>query len=308
MSTPPSGTEGWGTGAWGSSRWGSGITPPPTPPTITPISPLPNQTAVAQSLPVCISFSDESQIAFASIRIVLNGVVYFFSGSVQNGATAEVVTNANNGFDIELRTPNRFPIGSRQEVTVLVRDDDDEETELVYFFYVGVGARLISVSNPTPGVLLAHFNEPMLHDGAFLSPANWKVVAITPGASEVEITAVFANPTHANTAVLHHTGGGSEYELTILGAVAIDGDPVELTYNTVVFELIYGQEDAPRVRLFDTIFGPIGVSQKELRRRTMDDHVVNRSIAMGMDEQFRLRFSNLDGSAGKDGRPGIRRT
>lgn len=308
MSTPPTKLEGWGKGGWGTSRWGTGITPPPAPPRITPIAPLPDQTGVAQSLPLTVSFTDETQIAFASIRITIDGVIYFFSGSVQNGATATVDVNDGNGFIIELRTPNKYPLGSRQEVTILVRDVDDEVSEKTYFFSVGVGPRLISVTNPTPGVLLAHFNEPMLHDEAFYSVKSWQVATITPGASAIVITKVFANPTQGNTAVLHHTGGGSTYELTAVALTALSGDPVEFNRNTVLFDLVYGAEAAPSIRLFDTIYGPIGVSQRVIRRRTMDDHVVNRSIAMGMDEQFRLRFSNLDGSAGKDGRPGIRRS
>jgi hypothetical protein len=308
MSTPPSGDQGWGKGLWGTSQWGSGITLPPAPPKIIAVAPLPNETGVPQSLPLCISITDETQVAFASIRITIGGVIYFFSGSAQNDATVDVQINSNNGFDIEVRTPEKYPLGSRQEVTIYVQDNDGDVAEKNYFFSVGVGPRLISVQNPSPGVLLAHFNEPMLHDKAFLNPDNWKVTTITPGAEDVVITEAFANSTHANTAVLHHTGGGSTYELTALALTALSGDPLELAHNTALFELVFGADPPATIRLFDTIFGPIGVSQRILRRRTIDDLVVNRSIAIGMDEQFRLRMQNLDGSAGGDGRPGIRRT
>lgn len=305
MSTSLYVNEGWGSGPWGLSTWGPGI--PHSPPTITPIKPLPNETGVPQSLPLRISFTDESQVLFNSIRISIGGVNYFLGGVAQNGATVETEVNAGNGFDFEIRTPDKYPIGSRQEVTTYVVNFNDEISELAYYFSVGIEPRLISVSNPKPGILLTHFNEPMLHDAAFLSPGSWLVDAVTVDAFPIEITNVYANSTHAGTAVLHYTGGGGIYELTVVGATSILGGPVEKGNNTAVFELVYGEEEVPSVRLFDTIFGPVGISQRVLRRRTMDDHVSNRSIAVGMDEQFRLRLQNLDGSARQDQRPGIRR-
>lgn len=300
------GNEGWGGGPWGISTWGPGI--PHSPPTITPITPLPDETGVPQSLPLRISFTDESQVIFNFIRITIGGVIYFSGGVALNGANVTTEVNAGNGFDFEVRTPEKYPIRSRQEVTVYAVNFNDEISELVYYFSVGIEPKLISVSNPSPGILLAHFNEPMLHDAIFLSPSSWTAEATTSSTIEIEITNVYANPTHAGTAVLHYVGGGGIYELTVNGVSSSIGGVVEKGNNTAIFELIYGDEEIPSIRLFDTIFGPVGISQRTLNRRTMDDHVSNRSIAIGMDEQFRLRLQNLDGSARQDSRPGIRRT
>jgi hypothetical protein len=308
MSTPPQGNRGWGRGPYGTSKWGTGITPIPSPPAIIPIAPLPNQTGVAQSSPICIRFTDNEQVSLATLKIAVGGIYYVFGGSAQNGGTIVADGNDENGFDIELKLPALMPLGSRQEVVVTVADLLGAVTEKVYFFSVGVGPRLISVSNPKPGVLAAHFNTPMKHDGAFLSPNTWKVNAVAEDAPPITITKVFVNASHASTAILHHEGGGSIYELLALGVVSQAGDPLELGQNNAIFELVFGAEADPDISLFDTIWGPLGISQRIRKRRTMDDHVVGRSIALGMNEQFRLRFQALDGTAGRDGRPGGNRT
>lgn len=308
MSAPLPGSGGWGTGAFGTSQWGSGITPGTSFVRVQAISPVANQVGVAQSQPICISISSAVSIEFASIRVAVGSTIYFFSGAAQNGATVDIVANDGNGFDIELRLPTLFPLNSRQEVTVYARNSSDEDTDFVYYFSVGVAPALVSISNPSTGILLAHFNEPMKHDSSFLSNGSWKVATITTGASDVVITKVSASSSNASTAVLHHTGGGSVYELTVLALSSHAGVPLEASNSSALFEIIYGEEDAPTIKLFDTMFGPVGISQRSIRRRTMDDHTINRSIAIGMDEQFRLRFANLDGSAGSNGRPGIRRT
>lgn len=308
MSEPPRGDRGWGRGIWGTSQWGSGITIPPAPPRIIPIAPEPDQTGVPQSRPITISFTDETQVAPSSLYIAVTGNTYVQGGVAINGATLEVEANAYNGFDVELKLPSRYPLGSRQEVVVAVQDVDGDRSDLVYYFRVGIGPRLLNVLNPMPGVLLAHFNEPMLQDEAFLTPGNWPVEGVSSDAVPLTITEVFAHANNAHTATLHYEGGGSTYELTVLNVISQDGDPLELGYNSAIFELRYGAEADPVIRLFDTIFGPVGISQREITRRTIDDHVVNRSLAIGMDQQFRLRYQSLDGTAGRDGRPGIKRT
>lgn len=277
-------------------------------PNIVPVAPLADQVAVPQSSPISICLTDDSGIDLTSLRVTVGAEIYVLAGVEQNGATLETEINDGNGFNIEITLPAPMPRGSRQEVTVLVSDDASNETELGYFFSVGVGPRLISVVNPMPGVLVASFNEAMSLDGAFLAAPSWRVEAITPGAPPIVVTDVFADPSGPNTAVLHHTGGGSTYELMVLGLVSQAGDPVEDGQNRAIFDLVFGAEDDPTIRLFDTIFGPIGISQRPRLRRTMDDHVINRSIALGMDEQFRLRFQTLDGTSGRDGRSGTRRT
>jgi hypothetical protein len=155
--------------------------------------------------------------------------------------------------------------------------------------------------------LVAYFNQPMAIDGTFLFAPNWPVEPVD-NAVPLTITSVMASSRKPDVALLRYTGGGSEYELTVLRVLSQAGDPLQPGYNSVVFEILFGEEEEPTIRLFDTVFGPIGTSQRLLQYRTMDDHVKDRSIAIGMDEQLRLRFAAMDATTVRDGLPGGRRT
>jgi len=308
MSTPPTGTQGIGKSKWGDSQWGSGIIPPPGPPVITPLSPIDNEADVSQSAPIFIHFTDDSLVNQATLSISVGPIIYVLGGVVQNGASLFVTVNNGNGFDIELRVPGLFPLGYSQEVVVYVKDDNGEVAELIYHFSVGAGVRLLQVRNPAPRILIAYYNHPLRQDAALAFVPNWIVEPVSTGAAPLEITEIVVHPNTANMVMLRYVGGGSTYRLINSQIVDSDGNPVDPNHNSALFEIRFGDEPDATVRLFNTIYGPIGISQRVRLRRTMDDHVVSRSIALGMDEQFRLRLRNLDGSAGRDGRPGRNRT
>jgi hypothetical protein len=217
--------------------------------------------------------------------------------------------NAQRGYDVSLSPPSAYPLQSRQEVTIYIKDAQNESTVLVYFFNVGVGPRMIGVRNPRPNLLLVHFNVPMMLDEAFFFPKNWLLTAESEGAAPIEITEVLSTYTQPDVALVRYTGGGSEYRITALQSIlSQEGDPLERGFNSYVFELVYGDEEEPTVRLFDSVFGPLGISQRVARRRTMDEHTADRSLALALDEQFRLRFQQLDATVGRDGKPGKLRT
>jgi hypothetical protein len=308
MSTPPTGTQGIGKSKWGDSHWGSGVIPPPGPPVITPLSPVDSETDVSQSAPIFIRFTDDSFVDQATLSISVGPTVYVLGGSAQNGALLFVTLNDGNGFDVELRLPSPYPIGVQQEVVVYVRDDNSEASELIYRFSVGVGVRLLQVRNPEPRILVAYYNRPVLQNASLRFVPNWIIEPISAGAAELEITEVLSNSNYPSMVTLRYIGGGSTYKLTNTQIFDSAGNPIDPDFNSALFEILFGDEPDPSVRLFDTIYGPIGISQRFRLRRTMDDHVVGRSLALGMDEQFRLRMANLDGSAGLDGRPGKNRT
>ena len=309
MSTPPAGNQGWGRGIAGASRWGSGVVPvPPGPPVITPLSPVDEETGVSQSAHLFIRITDDVNVNPATLAISIGPTVYVFGGVVQNGAVMTSTPNSGNGYDIELDAPGLFPLGVRQEVVVTVRDYGGRLAELTYYFDVGVGLRMMQVGNPSPNILVAHYNRPLLQSAALRSVSNWRITPISDGAAPLEISEVMTNPNNTDTVTLRYIGGGSTYKLTNSMVVDSYGDPIDPAFNGALFEILFGDEPDPVVTLFNTIYGPIGISKRQRLRRTMDDHVIGRSIAVGMDEQFRLRMRNLDGSAGRDGRPGKNRT
>lgn len=301
---------GWGSGGWGNSQWGLGAgVAASEPPQIVPIDPRREQTGVPQTKPLYIRLSDNVGIQISTLQLSVNGVNWVIGGVAVNGAVLDYSVNSENGYDIIVSPPTPYTFGTKQEVSVFVVDSQGLSTELVYHFNVGVGPRLIGIRNPQPNLLLAHFNQPMMLDGAFSTVSNWPITAVSEGALPIEVVAVSTTTSQPNVAHIRYTGGGSEYKLTVLDSILSQaGDPLEDGYNSVVFDLVYGEEETPTIRLFDSIFGPLGISQRLITRRSMDQHTADRSLALALDEQFRLKFQQLDNSAGRDGRPGKLRT
>lgn len=299
---------GWGLGNWGETPWGSGIEDIiPGPPTIIPLDPVDGDIGVSQTRPLLIRIVDDTGVDFSTITVIVNGLIWFQGGSAQNGAEADWIANGGNGFDIVLAPPAPYPFGSFQTVLVVAQDVDAEVASVTYQFLVGFGLRLLKVRNPFENALLAYFNRPLLLDGAFFEVANWQVTPISEGAAELTITEIAIREGRGDVALLRYVGGGSRYLLTVRNLHGQEGEGIEDGWDHAEFEIDFGDEVAPTIRLFDSIWGPLGISQRLRKRRKIDDHVANRSLALALDEQFRLRMQTLDGSVGRDGRPGKQR-
>lgn len=298
--------NGWDRGP-GFTPWGFSPTAIPVGPSIIfPLDPHDEEAGVSQRAQLNVRLADDEDVELNSLRVDVNGTIWVVGGVAQNGAAIESSANDYNGYDVVLTPPASYPLGSRQEVTVSVLDNDSNATSLTYHFVVGFGCRLVHVVNPFEGVLRAYFNRAMRIDSAFLSPKNWTITPLSVGAAPLEVTAVYATLGQPDVAQLHYMGGGSTYELSVISVVSLEGDPLE--ESTAQFEIMFGDEEIPQVRFFNSIYGPLGISQRVRTRRSMDDHVAGRSIAFALDEQLRLRLQQLDGTAGRDGRPGKRRT
>lgn len=301
---------GWGSGPWGSTPWGEGAPLETlTPAAITPLDPLENASGVPASSHISIRFTDDLQVLGDSITIAVNGLHYVIGGVPQLGANFISTPNAENGFDTELDIPQDFDLGSTQEVFVTCLDSSGYLSVLTYYFTVGVGLRLLAVSNPRDKTLVAHFNKPVARNQDFFFTGNWVVTRID--AEEViplEIIAVNGNPTNPQNAVLRYSGGDAgTYQLRVVSIVSQAGEPIEPGWDTAEFVLVFEEEAAPTVRLFDSVFGPVGVSQQIRTKRTMDDHCAKRALALALDEQVTIRKASLDSTASRDGRPGARR-
>lgn len=306
MSTPPSGTEGIGRARWGDTRWGSGLTPLALPPVITPLDPIDGAVDIAPSTPIFLRLTDDAFVDQATLQITVGATIYVLGGVAQNGAILVVALNGGGGFDIDLRLPAALSGGS-VEVQVAVRDQQGNQAVRQYGFYVGVGLRLVQVRNPAPNILVAYFNRSLRQDDDLRFVPNWAIQAVSVGAAPLAIVEVVTNATHTNLVTLRYRGGGSVYRLLASRVLDAGGTPISLAFSSALFEILFGDEPAPTVRLFDTIQGPVGIVHQVGLRRTMDGHVINRSLALGMSEQFRLQARTLDGSVGRDGRPGKNR-
>jgi hypothetical protein len=252
--------------------------------------------------------ADDVGVQLGSLIISVGGVNWVVGGVAVNGAQLTATPNAQRGYDVEVVPPSPYPNGTRQTVSVYVRDAQAAETSLVYFFTVGVGPRLLLVRNPQPGLLLAHFNRPMKLDDVFFFVDNWKITPVSEGAAPLSLREIVSTTTQPDVAHIRYSGGGSDYELTVLSVLSQEGDPLERGFNTTVFEILFGEEDPGTIRLFDSVFGPLGITQRVATRRSMDEHTADRSLALALDEQFRLRFQQLDNTVGRDGKPGKLRT
>jgi hypothetical protein len=297
--------SGWGSGAEGTSRWGIGDEPiGSTPPTIVALDPLENASGIGRTRPISARISDDSSIDPTSIFVAINGVYQVLAGGAVNGANYFAVPNNFNGYDITVTPATPFPAASRPDVHIYATNDVPLTTVKVYSFTVGVGPRLLVVRNPAPGVLLADFNVAMDLSATFLDAGNWVVSPVSAGALPLTITGVTANSLSPSRATLSYEGGGSIYELVAYNVRSRDGEELEAGFDRVRFDLIYGAEAELQIRLFDSIFGPLGISQREVARHSVERHTADRSLALALDEQLRLRFQQLDDTAGRDGRPG----
>ena len=301
--------EGYGSGFWGSSQYGLGTLPATAePPRIVPLNPADGASGIAQLKPISFCLADDVGIDIATLRVVVNGLTWIIGGVEQNGASMTAILNDKNGYEVSIDPPAPYDIGSRQSVVVSIRDVELATIDIDYSFAVGVGPRLLNVRNPMEGLLIAHFNQPMLLDNTFFFIGNWNITPVSDGAAPLAVTEVVASASQPDVAHIRYTGGGSTYLLTTTGILGEDGSPVERGFETVEFEIDFGEEDQPTVRVFNSIFGPLGVSQRNKKRRTIDEFTANRAIALALDEQLRLRFQQLDNTAGRDGRNGKLRT
>jgi len=296
---------GWGSGQVGTSRWGIGDIPSTsTGPTIVAIDPQENESGIGRSRSVSIRFKDDTNIDPGSIFVTLAGIQVVRGGVAVGGATYVRTTNSFNGYDITVTPATPFTAASRVDVQVAATNGLAQTTTKTYSFAVGVLPRLVGVRNVAQGVLLADFNVAMSIDETLLDTANWVVTAITEGASAITIKEVRADLLSPSRVTLLHDGGGSTYLLTVYNVTSKDGDGLEPGWNTAQFDIVFEAEQEPSLRLFNTVFGPVGIEQRTVKTRHVERHSARRALAVALDEQVRIRFKTLDGTAGRDGRPG----
>jgi hypothetical protein len=172
-----------------------------------------------------------------------------------------------------------------------------------------LSVRLVSATNPTDGVIVARFSTAMRRDAALAAMANWSCVPASNDAQPITLTdVVLPSRAHPEMVVLRYSGGGSDYTLAVRGVRSAAGELIDGTQASRPLTIGRPGDVEPTIRLFDTVFGPLGMAQRPPGRRTVDQLVANRAIATAVSEQLKQRLASSDGTAGRDGRPGLGRT
>lgn len=168
--------------------------------------------------------------------------------------------------------------------------------------------RLISATNLADGVIVARFNQAMLDDVELRSVGSWSVARASADALSATLTDVVLNAAHPEMALLRYEGGGGDYTLSVAGARAADGTTIATALATVPLTISRPGDIDMTVRMFDSVWGPLGIAQRASQRRTVDQLVANRALALGVNQQLAQRRASSGTSAGRDGRPGMARS
>jgi hypothetical protein len=167
--------------------------------------------------------------------------------------------------------------------------------------------RLVSARNPADGVIVARFNVAMRRDSTLSAVRSWACTPASPSALPIELTEVVLNDAYRETALIRHTGGGGDYTLSVTGVRSSGGAPLDPAFSSVSLTIVRPGDVESAIRLFDTIWGPVGIAQRSTQRRTIDRLVANRALATAVNQQLQQRLGAGDGTAGRDGRPGLGR-
>jgi hypothetical protein len=302
-------TKGWGESPWGSGVWGAGTEGEVSllGPTIIPISPTEGQAGVSPSTTVSVRVSDTVSVTPETFILSVGGITYVRLGVAVNGAELALEVNESNGFNAEVTIPELLTNDTVYDINVSAENTSNRRTTRQYTFRVGILPRIIRARNVNEGLIAVYFNQGMDLGTEFFFPGNWKIEAVSEGAAPIEIVEVVAQKSAPDRAILRYTGGGSTYRLTALGLTSASGQELETNYTSTVFDIIYERDGETSVRLFDTIYGVVGVSQRSLKRRNIEDHVALRASSFATDEQFRTRMRALNGTETRSGKPGGRR-
>jgi hypothetical protein len=173
---------------------------------------------------------------------------------------------------------------------------------------VQVSVRLVSATNPSDDVIVARFNQAMSHDAAFLSALSWSCTPVSTSAPAIAVVEVVASVPYPEMAFLRYAGGAGDYTLGVRGVQSSSGGALDPGFSSVALTIERPGDVDPTIRLFDTIWGPLGMAQRPSLRRSMDQIVQNRAIAVAVGEQLKQRLASSDGTQGRDGRPGLART
>lgn len=166
--------------------------------------------------------------------------------------------------------------------------------------------RLIAADNPADGVIVARFNQAMAPDVALGALESWTVSA-SESPAPITLADVVLAGAYPERVLLRYGEGGGDYLLSVAGVRAADGSPVDAAFSSVPLSITRPGELEMTVRLFDSVWGPLGIAQRASARRTVEQLVANRALGLGVNQQLAQRLAAAGTTAGRDGRPGMGR-
>lgn len=154
--------------------------------------------------------------------------------------------------------------------------------------FTGLGdlPKVVSVTNPSPGILHIDFSEAMAKDARLLSPGSY---AISPVASShaLMVESVSYDDSYPSRVSLKFRGGNSPYGIYVTGPTDLAGNPI--TVNSYLFDVTKPATDelySGESKVFDTTLGAVKLSYSTLTERNIEDLAILRAASVGHQEQF----------------------
>lgn len=264
---------------------------------------------------VSFSTKDDVQVESTSINCTINGVAAIVNGVFQtgwNGTSSSITGNGFNGYDVVIDPESDLAAPNSYTVEAYCEDDTGLSATFTWSFivynfdvprdrvdFVGIGVHpvLVDVQNPSRGVLVATFSEPMLRDKSLERISSYSMEP-QGDAAPLFITGVTIDDNQPTIVTLSFVGGGSTYLFSAVGIMDPAGNyigtPNSMMVNIefpTVDELFTGEN-----LFFDTDMGSISLGFNELSARRVEDLAILRTQNEGNARQFSLIADGLERS------------
>jgi len=229
-----------------------------------------------------------------------NPANYTFSGGPRTISARSVTIVNPTTFDVEV---DEMKNGDPYVVSVPLSFTDsgfvhtveeamasDAEADREPFTGLGDPPRVVSVSNPSDGVLHVDFSEDMLPDERLTSISSYSISPV--GSSQpVVIKSINYDDLNPSRVSIRIDGGNSPYSLTAVGMTDLAGNEVVIHMGTQLFDISRPSKDelySGRQVYFDTDLGSVNMSHSVLSERRIEDLSIIRANSVGIQEQFRI--------------------
>lgn len=161
--------------------------------------------------------------------------------------------------------------------------------------------KILTVNNPSAGILQIDFSESMLQDGALLAVGTYVLTPAISTSLPIMITNVSVLGSLKSRVTLQFTGGTKDAWYTLVAAGVKDSayNTIDSVYSSFLIQLSNPLVDElfePETITFNTNMGAINLNQSTISKRSVEDLVIMRIKDVGHHEQFALIASALQAS------------